>query len=233
MSTARWTRTGPLNAVVQPLRPSASMWAKMLRSARRRRPSAFRRYGSYHLVAQICRQHAPGREHGGHPREDHAPDLEPSRHVRDVEARGPAEGQEREAPGIHTATNRDQADALGHLRVDELVNAASRRHAVHCRVARRSRRPPTRQPPARASSRRPESLQDRDSPTPGSHRSRSRQCHPCRNRPAPVGPGARGPDMQDTSRVYPRDRASAGSDADDIEARQRYPMTGNARSTAN
>ena len=86
--------------------------------------------GPHRLVAEVRRQHPPGRQDGRDPRHDDAPDLEAPRDVGHVEGGRPAERQEREPPGIDATPHRDDADALGHHRVDDPVDALGRHHPV-------------------------------------------------------------------------------------------------------
>src|SRR5882757_8416662 len=79
--------------------------------------------GAADLVAQIAGQHAPGREHRGDRRHDDAPDLELACDLGGVHAGGAAKTQEREFSRIDAATQRHQADAVGHLQIDHLVDA--------------------------------------------------------------------------------------------------------------
>ena len=79
--------------------------------------------GQHQLVAEIGREHAPRREHGGDPRHDDAVDLEHARDLGDVEPRRAAEGQEREAARVGAAAHRHEADALGHVGVDHALDA--------------------------------------------------------------------------------------------------------------
>ncbi len=72
------------------------------------RPRGIADMGAGHLEAEIGRQHAPGREHRGHPRHDHAAEIELARDVGDVQAGGAAERQQREAAGIDAAPHRHE-----------------------------------------------------------------------------------------------------------------------------
>ena len=233
MSTARWTRTGPLKPSLSRLPALGFHLGKDLPQ----RGGADRLHvadvGADHLVAQVGREHAPGRQHGRDPRQDHAPDLQPARHVGDVQAGGAAEGQEREAAGIDAPADRDQADPLGHPRVDHLVDAVGRGDAVHPepvgdrvhRALGRGRLEPS--PAAQEVA----GVQVAQHQVRVGHRRGGAPLAVARG--AGVGPRAPGPDLEDAAGVHPArstPRPRRGSTMSRLGSETRWPAT--ARSTA-
>ena len=77
---------------------------------------------AHQLVAQVGGQHAPRGQHGRDGGDDDAADLELARHLRDVQAGGAAERDEREPPRIDPAPHRYELDALRHVRVDDAID---------------------------------------------------------------------------------------------------------------
>ena len=77
-----------------------------------------------HLEAQIGRQHAPGRQHRRDARHDDPRQIELARDVGRVQPGRAAEREQREPPRIDAAAHRDEPHALGHVGVDDAVDAA-------------------------------------------------------------------------------------------------------------
>ena len=111
--------------------------------------------GAADLVAQIAGQHAPGRQHRGRDRHDHALDVEFARDLGGMQAGRAAKTQQREFSGIDAAAQGHQPDAVGHLQVDHPENAGGGfdplevqrcGHPVDGGFGRRTRRAAARRP---------------------------------------------------------------------------------------
>ena len=91
---------------------------------------------AHHLVAQVAREHPPGREHRREPRHHHARQAQGARDRGHVDARRASERQQRKAPRIDAATDRDEPDSFRHVGVDDTVNSLCRLHAADAETRR-------------------------------------------------------------------------------------------------
>ena len=178
------------------------------------------------LEAQIGRQHAPGRQHGGDARHDDPRQIELPRDLGRVQPRGAAKGEQREVPRIDAAPHRDEPHPLGHRRVDDPVDAARRGEPVDPElrsdtVDRGFGGRPVETAPAAEKARRIEIAEHEIGV--GDRRGRAAGAIAGG---AGDGAGALWADMQDAAGIDPGDRAAAGADAGDVEAVQRDRVAG-------
>ena len=176
---------------------------------------------AHELIAQIGGQHAPGREHGGHVGDHDAADLEKPRHLRDLQAGGATEGDERELARIHAAAHGDDLDPLGHVRVDDLGDALGGGEALGAKRARDTvhRHLCGASVEGDAAAEKIAGIEKAEDDVGVGHR-RAVAAFAIAGR-AGIGAGALGPDVQDSARIDRRDRAAAGAQRVDVEARQR------------
>ena len=184
--------------------------------------------GARHLEAQIGRQHAPGRQHRGDPRHDDPREVELAGDLGRVQPRGAAKGEQREAPRVDAAPHRDQPHPLGHVGVDDAMDAVRRGQPIDAErcgdaVDRRLGRAPVEPAPPAEKARRVEIAQHQVGVGDRRLGAALAVAGRARNRT-----GARRADMQDAALVDPRDRAAAGADAGDVEAVERDRVAGDA-----
>ena len=173
-------------------------------------------------------EHAPCRQHGGEPGDDHPLEIELARDIGDVQRGGAAEREDGEAPRIDAAAHRYQPDAFGHVRVDDAVDALGRGHAIDAEPAGDAIDGDLGGDAieARATAEKVVGIEEAEDEVGVRHRrfdaaaaiaGRSR-----------LRAGALGPDVQQAAVVDARDRAAAGADAGDVQALQRHALAGDA-----
>ncbi len=173
------------------------------------------------LEAQVGRQHAPGRQHRRDARHDDPPQTELARDVGGVQSGRAAEREQREPPGIDAAPHRDEPHALGHVRVDDAVDARCRRDPVDAErggdridgaLGGRAVEPAVAAEEVVGIEIAEHEVGVGDGRAGAALAVAGRTRHRA---------GALRPDMQDAAGIDPRDRAAAGADAGDVEAVQR------------
>ena len=175
--------------------------------------------GARDLETQIGRQHAPGRQHRRDARHDDPREAELAGDVGRVQPGGAAEGEEREAARIDAAAHRDEPHPLGHVGVDDAMDALAPRPAGRCRAraaigsTARLGRGAVEPRAAAEEARRVEVAEHEIGVGDGRGGAAPTVAGRTRN-----GAGALRPDMQDAAGIDPGDRAAAGADAGDVEA---------------
>ena len=169
--------------------------------------------GARDLEAQIGRQHAPGRQYRGDARHDDPRETELAGDVGGVQPGRAAKREQREAARVDAAPHRDEAHPLGHVRVDDAVNAARGGEPVDAErggdsIDRALGQPCIEPPFAAEEIRRVEIAEHQIGVGDGRLAAALAVAGRARHRA-----GALRPDMQDAAGIDPRDRAAAGADA--------------------